>query len=310
MTGKTDRNSGGRFAARLGAMAFGAALLALPGTVLAQQDDHHDGHGGGNGGQHEQPAARPTSAPAQARPAPVRGDMGRGPGQWGGQDRAGIGNGGQARAVPSNPAAGQYRPAFQGQPGQQGGNNAGRYDGGRGRDANYAGATAGNPGRNGDWRNNDNRGGNDRGNGWQGRNEDGRVRNDGARYNGGRYDGGPGRGQPGYGQPGFNRGGGQWNHNWRQDNRYDWRGWREQNRDAFHVGRYYAPYRGYSYNRLGIGFYLQPLFFGSDYFINDPYYYRLPPAYGPYRWVRYYNDAVLVNTYDGQVADVIYDFFW
>ncbi|WP_409574764.1 RcnB family protein [Sphingopyxis sp. PET50] len=33
-------------------------------------------------------------------------------------------------------------------------------------------------------------------------------------------------------------------------------------------------------------------------------------AYGGYRWVRYYNDALLVDTYSGEVVDVIYDFFW
>ena len=120
--------------------------------------------------------------------------------------------------------------------------------------------------------------------------------------------------QHGYerGPQGYDRGehGGQWNHAWRQDNRYDWRDYREANRDEFHAGRYYAPYRDYSYDRLGVGFYLQPLFFGQDYWIADPWDYHLPPAYGPYQWVRYYNDVLLVNVDTGQVADVIYDFFW
>ena len=48
----------------------------------------------------------------------------------------------------------------------------------------------------------------------------------------------------------------------------------------------------------------------SNYWLNDPWQYRLPPAYGPYRWVRYYNDALLVDIYSGQVVDVIYGFFW
>ena len=39
-------------------------------------------------------------------------------------------------------------------------------------------------------------------------------------------------------------------------------------------------------------------------------YYRLPPAYGGTRWIRYYNDALLVDTYSGEVIDVIYDIFW
>ena len=47
-----------------------------------------------------------------------------------------------------------------------------------------------------------------------------------------------------------------------------------------------------------------------DFWLNDPWQYRLPPAYGPYRWVRYCNDALLVNIYTGQVVDVIHGFFW
>ena len=49
---------------------------------------------------------------------------------------------------------------------------------------------------------------------------------------------------------------------------------------------------------------------GQDYWIDDPWSYRLPEAYGPYRWVRYYNDALLVDGRSGFVVDVIYDIFW
>jgi Ni/Co efflux regulator RcnB len=38
--------------------------------------------------------------------------------------------------------------------------------------------------------------------------------------------------------------------------------------------------------------------------------YRLPFAPPGYRWIRYYDDALLIDTWDGQVVDVIYDFFW
>jgi len=102
----------------------------------------------------------------------------------------------------------------------------------------------------------------------------------------------------------------QWDRNWRGNNRYDWQRYRSSNRNVYHVGRYYAPYRNYSYRRLSIGFALDPLFFGQDYWIGDPGYYRLPDVYGPYRWVRYYDDALLVDIYSGEVVDVIYDFFW
>jgi hypothetical protein len=102
----------------------------------------------------------------------------------------------------------------------------------------------------------------------------------------------------------------RWDHDWRRDNHYDWRGWREGHRDWFHLGRYYPPYQSWYYRRLSVGFVLDALFWGDHYWIADPFYYHLPPAYGPYRWVRYYDDALLVDTYTGQVVDVIYGVFW
>ncbi|WP_234033885.1 RcnB family protein [Qipengyuania gaetbuli] len=103
----------------------------------------------------------------------------------------------------------------------------------------------------------------------------------------------------------------RWDHrHWRSNTRYDWYRYRNHNHSIFRLGRYYAPYRGYSYRRLNIGFYLGDLFFGSRYWINDPWRYRLPEVYGPYRWVRYYDDVLLVDIYSGEVVDVIYDFFW
>ena len=102
----------------------------------------------------------------------------------------------------------------------------------------------------------------------------------------------------------------RWDHDWRRDDHYDWRGWREGHRDWFHLGRYYPPYQGWYYRRLSVGFVLDALFWGDNYWIADPFYYHLPPAYGPYRWVRYYDDALLVDTYTGQVVDVIYGVFW
>ena len=101
-----------------------------------------------------------------------------------------------------------------------------------------------------------------------------------------------------------------WNRQWRSDRRYDWRSYRDHNRGYYRMPRYYNPYRGRSYTRFSIGFSLGSLFYGQRYWINDPWYYRLPPAYGDYRWIRYYDDALLVDIYSGRVVDVIYDFFW
>jgi hypothetical protein len=101
-----------------------------------------------------------------------------------------------------------------------------------------------------------------------------------------------------------------WNRDWRGDSRYDWRSYRDSHHTIYRPGPYYAPYRDYRYQRLGVGFYLDALFFDSNYWIDEPWSYRLPPVYGPYRWIRYYDDALLVDTYTGEVVDVIYDFFW
>jgi hypothetical protein len=101
----------------------------------------------------------------------------------------------------------------------------------------------------------------------------------------------------------------RWSGDWRRDHRYDWRNYRNRYSSLFRLGRYYDPY-GYNYRRFSIGLSLGSSYYGSNYWLNDPWQYRLPPAYGPYRWVRYYDDALLVNIYDGQVVDVIYNFFW
>lgn len=101
-----------------------------------------------------------------------------------------------------------------------------------------------------------------------------------------------------------------WNRSWRNDKRYDWQRYRQANRNHYRVSRYYAPYRDYRYRRLSIGISLGSAFYGSRYWINNPSYYRLPPTYPGTRWVRYYEDVLLIDTYSGEVVDVIYDFFW
>jgi len=104
---------------------------------------------------------------------------------------------------------------------------------------------------------------------------------------------------------------GRWNNNWRNDRRYDWRGYRNGNRSLYRLPRYYAPSGwGYGYRRFGIGSMLDSILYSSSYWINDPFYYRLPEVDGPYRWVRYYNDALLIDIYSGEVVDTIYDIFW
>ena len=101
----------------------------------------------------------------------------------------------------------------------------------------------------------------------------------------------------------------RWSSDWRRDRNYDWRSHRNYNRSAYRLGYYRDPY-GSRYRRFSIGFSLFPNYYQSNYWLSDPWQYRLPPAYGPYRWVRYYDDALLVNIYTGQVVDVEHNFFW
>ena len=86
--------------------------------------------------------------------------------------------------------------------------------------------------------------------------------------------------------------------------------YRYSNRNRFHIGPYYSPYRNYGYSRFSIGVFLDPFFYDQRYWIGDPWQYRLPPAEPGTEWVRYYNDVLLVDVYTGEVIDVIYDFFW
>lgn len=286
-----------------GALAIATASLAAPGIAMAEERPaREDGRHGWGGRSNDQAAqgnregrsgwrseggnadrARPAQAPVQQAPvqAPPRtNDAGGRHGGWGNQ----------AGRMAQERAAEQARgnPRRDATPGND--NRDGRRGWNRGD----------NDSRSGTWRrDDDNRGGGDnRGNwrgdrsGWQDNRNDGRVSRD-RDY---RRDDRQHR---------------DWDRNsWRRNDRYDWRSYRDNHRSAYRIGRYYAPYYGYSYRRIGIGITLGSLFYGNRYWIDDPWYYRLPEVYGPYRWVRYYDDVLLVNIYTGEVVDVIYDFFW
>lgn len=101
----------------------------------------------------------------------------------------------------------------------------------------------------------------------------------------------------------------QWSTAWRQNSQYDWRGWRDRHGSLFQLGAYYDPF-GWGYSPYQIGWRMWPSYYGSSFWLNDPWQYRLPYAPPGTRWVRYWNDAVLVDTWTGEVVDVIYNFFW
>lgn len=86
----------------------------------------------------------------------------------------------------------------------------------------------------------------------------------------------------------------------------DWRQWREGHRDLYARGRWQAPFR---YQAFGRGARIDPRYYGPRYVIANPGRYRLPAARGPMRWVRHYDDALLVDQRRGVVIDVIRRFY-
>ena len=93
----------------------------------------------------------------------------------------------------------------------------------------------------------------------------------------------------------------------KQEYREDWRDYRNHNRSAFHPARFNAPF---GYNSFSIGVNLQPRYYGSRYYVNNYSAYRLPaPGYN-LRYVRRYNDLLLVNVRSGKVVNVYRSFYW
>lgn len=93
------------------------------------------------------------------------------------------------------------------------------------------------------------------------------------------------------------------------EKREDWRDYREAHRDIYRRPAWIAPH-GRAYRPVVIGYRFAPEYYSGRYVIADPWHYRLPPAAGWNRWVRYGNDVVLVNIRTGRVIDVHPGFFW
>jgi Ni/Co efflux regulator RcnB len=87
----------------------------------------------------------------------------------------------------------------------------------------------------------------------------------------------------------------------------DWRDYRRGHASIYHRGNWHAPFR---YERFAIGRRLAPLYYGPRFVIANPGYYRLPPAYGSTRWVRHYDDVLLIDIRTGIVREVIRGFYW
>lgn len=100
---------------------------------------------------------------------------------------------------------------------------------------------------------------------------------------------------------------GDWNDRDRRWGRNDWQSYRTHNRALYARGNWRAPFR---YNAWRPGVRIAPVYFGQRYWINDPWRYHLPRARANARWVRYYNDVILVDYRRGIVLDVIRNFYW
>ena len=93
------------------------------------------------------------------------------------------------------------------------------------------------------------------------------------------------------------------NRRWARD---DWRAWRDRNPAFYAGGGWRAPFR---YTAFRPGVRIAPLYFGPQFVIAEPWRYHLPPADGATRWVRHYNDVLLVDYRRGVVVDVIRGFY-
>jgi Ni/Co efflux regulator RcnB len=89
--------------------------------------------------------------------------------------------------------------------------------------------------------------------------------------------------------------------------RNDWRGYRDRNRAIYARGNWRAPFR---YNSFRSGGRIGSPYYARSYWISDPWRYRLPRPIGYQRWVRHYNDVLLVDTRRGIVLDVIRGFYF
>jgi Ni/Co efflux regulator RcnB len=116
---------------------------------------------------------------------------------------------------------------------------------------------------------------------------------------------------------------GDQNRTFRRQGGYAWdgRNWRPEqfnrrtynhNRFAerrYRISPFYWP-RGWSYQRLTFGQYLPFALFSQNYWIDSYWTYNLPiPPYGC-EWVRYGDDALLVDVETGEILQVVYNIFY
>ena len=254
-------------------LLISAAIVGLFTLPVLAQPDHDHGHGGGG----DQQGA--SQAPQGGQPSGGGHDHGGGP--PGGQhfDRSG-GNPNYSRG-PNGGGNPGHPPAMTSNPGYSRGPNGGGFD----HQAPANPAYNRGPNGGGDYHHDFRSGG-----------------PNGVNPGGPNMAGHPGSNNGGQG---FSRGGG---------GRHDFHGFVDfhQNFNAprrFHVGFYHRPQGWYSHHWV-FGEYLPALFWARDYWLMDYMDYALPPP-PPYAvWVRYGDDALLIDQDSGEIITVEYGVFY
>ncbi|MGE4430241.1 MAG: RcnB family protein [Sphingobium sp.] len=93
----------------------------------------------------------------------------------------------------------------------------------------------------------------------------------------------------------------------RRDYDRELRDYRQSHRSVYARGNWKAPFRYQQWNtgsRIGANYY------ASRYYVTNPQHYRLRPVASNLRWVRHYDDVLLVNIRTGRVVEVHRGFFW
>jgi Ni/Co efflux regulator RcnB len=102
----------------------------------------------------------------------------------------------------------------------------------------------------------------------------------------------------------------------RRELRQDLRGWnrdnwrrnfRDRHRSVFARGHWRSPYR---YRVFRPGFRIAAGYYSPRFIINDPWRYNLPLVARHLRWVRFYDDLLLVDIRRGIIVDVIRNVYW
>lgn len=95
----------------------------------------------------------------------------------------------------------------------------------------------------------------------------------------------------------------------RAENRYsrELRDYRRDNPRIYSRGNWRGPDR---YQRWERGARVNRAYYAPRYYVNDPWRYRLPAAPGYARWVRNYDDVLLIDLRSGRVINAYYSFFF